>query len=493
MKITLENQSKKKRKKQVSVRCTPLMQYAIEEIGKRIYKESGNKGLSGYTEATYMVQVIMYLIDNNISLHDVCKDTENLIDFLNDEEDCLIRESAPAAMRLPGEYFLRYLDMLEATLDYLYEIYQSGQKEMKHMNEEYYQQQKSAYMMLRKNTVLTQNVNPNVVDHIKHPDIVTIVDQLNRTNIQLAQVQKENTQYEEQQKQLKAENERLKEELNQCKEEVQQLNENSSKINSQEVNLPLEKVNEILKLTLQEHEEKLKQTVQEHGKAQREEYALIIKSLQTEKEEYALTIKSLQDENKRLSNKIEELRNEEQHSHTLLLEEQLDKLQSLTELISSCTDKTKGEILQAINKVDHDNLEMLQKQNDNLTALENKVESMPEHLNLLFNHYKDYFNVPLDTLIKEISENSKEQKDALSNLDKNLKPITQLLTSYVQDKNYYTQLLRLLGLKHFLQPEKLVLSINKYIAKETSQNKSNTTSTNTISTENRTKVNGFDE
>lgn len=469
-----------KKQNQCNVKLTDIMDLIQEYVRKDLYKKPIDR--SKYMEQTYVLHSIMYLIDNKISILDVCKDPKILLKFSSiGFDDPLLDTATSPQLRLPASYFTRYMGMYEEVLQYVHD--NSILK-----GEEAYKSAKERINLFKNDNELSQNINSYVIDHIKNPTISSLETEVKNCNRQIETLRAENEGYKQKEKQHLAQIADLKQQITDFKQQIEPLKQQHETLQQQhetlqqqqlessnltptaslqlqnEVNLSDEVSSKLASLVghtvqsnltflLNSQIDELKQIVQAQSASHSEEQHAYILNLEKEKEELKSKNNLLEEEIKNLHAEIEE-REQPLQSLPTDIPATLAEIKTALKYIAECTQKSinkaEQDILQAINS---HNIE-IKSECEHLPSSDlqdrNLLQNVQEKVSLLTDSTQSILAFQ-HKLTDTINKNHTDQSKLLENLQNTL----QEIQTYTDGAESYRLILKLLEKHLNLTPEEI--------------------------------------
>lgn len=450
-----------KKQNQCNVKMTDIMDTIQEYVRKDLYKKPIDR--SKYMEQTYVLHSIMYLIDNKISILDVCKDPKILLKFSSiGFDDPLLDTATSPQLRLPASYFTRYMGMYEEVLQYVHD--NSILK-----GEEAYKSAKERINLFKNDNELSQNINSYVIDHIKNPTISSLETEVKNCNRQIETLRAENEGYKQKEKQHLAQIADLKQQLESLQQQLESLQPQnevnlSDEVSSKLASLVGHTVQSNLTFLLNSQIDELKQIVQTQSASHSEEQHAYILNLEKEKEELKSKNNLLEGEIKNLHAEIEKREQPLQSLPTDIpatLDEIKKALKYIAEDAQKGINKAKQDILQAINSLNIEVKSGCEHLPSSDLQDRNLLQNVQEKVSLLTDSTQSVLAFQ-DTLIGSINKNHTEQSKLLENLQNKL----QEIQIYKEDAESYRLILKLLEEHSYHTPEEIEKSLVTLLEKK---------------------------
>ena len=466
-----------KKQNQCNVKLTDIMDLIQEYVRKDLYKKPIDR--SKYMEQTYVLHSIMYLIDNKISILDVCKDPKILLKFSSiGFDDPLLDAATSPQLRLPASYFTRYMGMYEEVLQYVHD-------ESILKGEEAYKSAKERINLFKDDLKLSKNVNTYVMDHIENPTIASLETEIKNCNKQIETLRGENESYKQREKQYLAQItshmqqifslQRQLKSLQQQQLEPSNLTPTASLQPQNEVNLSDEVSSKLASLVghtvqsnlaflLNSQIDELKQIVQAQSASHSEEQHAYILNLEKEKEELKSKNNLLEEEIKNLHAEIEKKKQPLQSLPTDI-PTTLTEIKTALKYIAECTQKSinkaEQDILQAINSLNTEEKSECEHLPSSDLQDRNLLQNVQEKVSLLTDSTQSVLAFQ-HKLTDTINKNHTEQSKLLKNLQNTL----QEIQTYTGGAESYQLILKLLEKHLNLTPEEIEKSLVTLLKKE---------------------------
>lgn len=460
-----------KKQNQCNVRITDIMDLIQEYVRKDLYKKPIDR--SKYMEQTYVLHSIMYLIDNKISILNVCKDPKILLKFCSvGFDDPLLDTATSPQLRLPASYFKVYMGMYEEVLQYVHD------KSILE-GEEAYESAKQRINLFKGDDELSQNINPYVIDHIKNPTITDLENEVKNCNKQIETLRKENGGYKEREKQHLAQITDLKQQIESLQQQLESLQQQqlelsnltptaalqpqnevnlSDEMSSKLTNLVGETIQSNLTFILNSQIDELKQIVQAQSTSHSEEYRTYITNLEKEKDELKLKNNSLEEKIMNLHAEIEKkeqlLQSPPISNIPAIIAEISKALKCINEFLPEVVYKAEQNIIQAIDSLNievKDGFEQLPSPN---LQDSNILQNVQEKISLLTNTERSAL-----AFLEKLTKTTNESYVAQIKLLENLQTTLQEMQIYKDDAESYQYILKLLEKHSHLSLEEIENSL----------------------------------